>query len=368
MPGLLFSTGVRCGMLATALAIVPFAASCGGRVELAHDNDRAPSPTPSGGGITPGAGAEPGPPPTPPDPAPPNPVLRCSFKQGSWLINGSDSAAGVEGVDIAVRTESGQLALYVLTNGGARKFHLASESPCVLESTDGLPLPTSGYRPPNGSVALGVDGSVWYSLANGLRRASLPHLRCAIGPGYVDAEGSALYFVGPLFLDEGGKTGWGLEGPPGMLGRLTLGSDACSVELTRSPWGDLPVRSNTPRDASSRLHVLNAPVAGGIGIFTSSGTLVKAYSGKGSATDPAPFDVTRCAGGVCVLGSDASGTSILYVDDDGNPRAPALPLIKGLRVSRIAAADSGHVFVAGASDPSLEPTHEIVIQIAPPPP
>jgi hypothetical protein len=287
---------------------------------------------------------------------------------GPWLINTSGQGAQNEGVEIAVRTEaSGQLALYVLTATAAHAFHLTSENPCVLESTSGS-VP-NGYDAPGGNLALADDASVWRSASNTLRRTSpLPNLKCTVGPGYLDDEGFPLYFVGPLFLDEGGKTGWGLDGPPGMLGRVTLGADACSVELTKSPWGDVPVRANTPRDASSRLHVLNAPAVGGIGIFTSSGTLVKAYSGKGSATDPAPFDVTRCGGGMCVLGSDASGTSILYLDDDGNPRAPALPLIKGLHVSHVAAAASGHVFIGGATDTSLEPIHAVVIQLAPPPP
>jgi hypothetical protein len=339
--------------------------SCGGRVERSRATD-LPSPRPpSSGDSTPvvNGGADPGAPPAKPDPAPPSPVLRCSFKEGSWLINASGIGPGDPRVEIDVRTEpTGEVVLYLL----ARKYHLASENPCVLESEDGV-VP-GGYASPLGSLALGDDGRVWRSASNTLRRSSpLPSLKCTIGSGYIDDD-VASYDVGPLFLDLGGKTGWGLDGPPGMLGRLTLGSDACSVELTKSPWGDLPVRPNTPRDASGRLHVLNAPTPGGIGIFTSTGTLVKAYAGKASASDPAPFDVTRCAGGVCVLGSDASGTSLLYLDDDGNPRAPALPLIKGLRVSHIAAAASGHVFIGGATDASLEPQYEVVIQMAPPPP
>lgn len=188
-----------------------------------------------------------------------------------------------------------------------------------------------------------------------------------MGPGYTDAD-SVLYYVGGLFLDADGKGGWGLEGPPGRLGRITLGTDACSVDLMASPWGDLQVRPNTPRDAQGRLHVLDAPAAGAVGIFTSTGTLVKTYSGKSAPSDPAPLDVASCGDGVCVLGSDATGQALVYLDDEGKPRASALPLIKGLRVNRIAAARSGPVFVAGDTDPAIEALHELVIQIAPPPP
>jgi hypothetical protein len=243
---------------------------------------------------------------------------------------------------------------------------MVSASPCVLENGTGSSPPTAGGATAN--VAVAEDGSVWRAVGTSLRRISpLPSLKCAIGPGYVDEDDFPIYDVGPLFLDEGGKSGWGLDGPPGMLGRLTLGVDACSVELAVPPWGNLPVGPNTARDAQGRFHILDK-LAGGLGIFTSTGTLVKKYSGKGSATDPAPFAVTACSGGLCILGADATGQSLLYLDDDGNPRAPALPLIKGLRLSHIAAARSGPVFIAGASDPVVEATNEVVIQLAPPPP
>lgn len=59
---------------------------------------------------------------------------------------------------------------------------------------------------------------------------------------------------------------------------------------------------------------------------------------------------------------------MVYVDDDGKPRAPAVPLIDGLRVSGIAAGATGDVFVVGETEPPLESTHEVVVQRVPPPP
>jgi hypothetical protein len=257
--------------------------------------------------------------------------------------------------------------VYVMAGGvGPVRYRVVSESPCVLENSSGSAPPSAGGT--LATVAIGDDGRVWRSSSNTLRRTSpAPSLKCAIGPGYVEDD-SVAYFVGPLLLDPGGKSGWGLEGPPGRLGRLTLGEDACSVELAVPPWGDLPVRYDTPRDGQGRFHLRNTPTSGAMGIFTRTGTLVKTYSGKGVASDPAPFDASACSGGVCILGSDASGQSVLYLDDDGNPRAPSRPLIKGLRVSRIGAASSGPIFIAGATDPVVEATNEVVIEIAPPPP
>lgn len=278
----------------------------------------------------------------------------------------SGSGNGTPALDLVVHLEEGETVLYVTAGGvGPVRYRVVSESPCVLENGTGSPPRTAGGT--LATVAVGDDGRVWSSMSNTLGRITpAPRLKCTIGPGYIEDD-SVAYYVGPLLLDVGGKGGWGLEGPPGRLGRLTLGTDACSVALAVPPWGDLPVRFDTPRDAQGRFH-LRDTTSGEMGIFTSTGTLVKTYSGKGVASDPAPFDASACSGGVCVLGSDASGQSVLYLDDDGNPRAPSVPLIEGLRVSRIGAAASGAVFIGGASNPALEPSHEVVIQVAPSPP
>jgi hypothetical protein len=341
-------------------------ASCGGLIDApgaADDGRGAPSDSAPGTSLDAGAGADTGH--RPPDPKPPNPVERCTFEEGPWLLEGSGRAE----VKLSVRLLGGHTVLFVDAGGALARYHVASESPCVLESE--IPDAGANHTSFGGYTETAVDdvGTIWSSHANGLRRIyPLPQLKCTVGRGYLDADGFPIYYVGSLFLDADGKGGWGLEGPPGRLGRLTLGPDACSVDLADSPWGDLPVRSDTPRDAQGRLHVLDAPAAGAIGIFTSTGTLVKTYSGKSAPTDPPPVDATSCAGGICVLDSDDSGQSLVYLDDEGAPRAKAVPLIKGLYVSRIAAARSGPVFGAGDSDPALEPLHQVVIQIAPPPP
>jgi hypothetical protein len=97
---------------------------------------------------------------------------------------------------------------------------------------------------------------------------------------------------------------------------------------------------------------------------------VKSYSGKSAPTDPAPLDATRCSGGICVLTApDSTGQpSIVYLDENGNPRAPAVALYRDLGANSVAATREGAVFVAGATDPAREPLHEVVIQLAPPPP
>lgn len=353
-------------MLATIAAIACCTASCGGLVDDLHRNDDVPSS--AGDPETPPMprDADAAVPVTKPTPAPPNhPVQRCTFKEGPWLLSGPGT--GVPEVDLVVHIENGESVLYLTVGSdGPVRYRVVSESPCVLENGSGSAPRTAGGT--LATVAVGDDGRVWRSLSNTLRSISpLPSLRCVVGPGYVEDD-SVAYYVGPLLLDKGGKGGWGLEGPPGRLSRLTLGTDACSVELAASPWGDLPVRSKTPRDAQGRFHLRDWPMSGAMGIFTSTGTLVKTYSGKSVATDPAPLDANTCSGGICILGSDASGASVVYLDDDGNPRAPSIPLFKGLRVGRIAAASSGAVFIAGASDPVVEATNEVVIQIAPPPP
>lgn len=352
-------------MLVTIAAVASFVPSCGGLIDDVHRNDGGSSPAPDPGAPAPPSGADAEPPETP-IPAPPNhPVRRCSFVEGGWLMSGPGT--GAPAVDLVVHVENGKTVLYVTAGSvGPVRYRVVSEDPCVLENGTGSAPPTAAGT--LATVAVGDDGWVWSSQSNTLRRASpLPTMKCAIGPGYVEDD-SVAYFVGPLLLDNGGKSGWGLEGPPGRLGRLTLGADACSVEMAVPPWGELPVGSKTPRDAQGRFHLRDTPMSGAMGIFTDTGTLVRTYSGKGVATDPAPFDATACAGGVCILGSDASGQSVLYLDDDGNPRAPAVPLIKGLRVGRVGAARSGAVFIVGASDPVVEASNEVVIQIAPPPP
>ncbi|MDB5219644.1 MAG: hypothetical protein JWO86_7571 [Myxococcaceae bacterium] len=345
--------------VATALFVAAAVAGCGGLVQSSSNGtvDGAP---PGVDGVPPNA--EPGRPgagqPSVPVPKPPNPVQRCSFKEGPWLIDGN----GVF-VKLMVRMQSAQPILYVSVNGRLGRYTVASADPCVLERDPGFE--PSFARATLTDVAVDDDGTVWASATDQLQRAfPLPVLKCTIGPGYIDN------FVGNLLLDDDGKGGWGLEGPEGKLGRLTLGANACSVDLADPPWGPLPVRSTTPRDTQGRLHVVDAPAPGSIGIYTGTGTLVKSYSGKSVPTDPAPLDATRCSGGVCVVTSpDSAGQqSIVYLDEDGNPRAPAVPLFNGLRASTIGAARSGAVFVAGDSDPAREAIHQVVIQMAPAPP
>ena len=352
--------------IAARFAIAAAVSGCGGLV-AGSSNAADDGGTPDVDGGPPNAAPSPAEAgqPSVPVPKPPNPLQRCTFNEGPWLIDSNGAPA-----ELVVRMQNAQLLLYVRLDRRIDRYTVASADPCVLErDPDFSP---SFARAGVSQFAVDDHGNLWSSSEDKLQRAfPLPVLNCTTGAGYRDANGD-LYYVGGVFLDDDGKGGWGLDGPRAarQLRRLTLGPDACSVDLADSPWGSLPVRPNTPRDGQGRLHVLDAPVAGAIGIFTSTGTLVKSYSGKSVPTDPAPLDVTRCSGGVCVVSApDPAGQqSIVYLDENGNPRGPAVRLFKGLRANSIAAARSGAVFVAGDSDPSIEAYHQVVIQMAPAPP
>jgi hypothetical protein len=345
--------------VARVVAIAAAVAGCGGLVQSSSDAPIDDAP-PGVDGEPPNA--EPGHPgpgqPSVPVPKPPNPVQRCSFKEGPWLIDANGGPT-----ELAVRVQNAQMFVYVGVRRRLDRYTLAGTSPCVLERDPSF-VP-SFARGDLYDVAIDDVGNVWASSTDQLQRAfPLPVLKCTLGPGYADD------YVGDILLDADGNGGWGLEGPDGKLSRLTLGASSCSVELADSPWGALQVRPDTPRDSGGRLHVVDAPAPGAIGIFTATGTLVKTYTGKSAPTDPAPGGAALCTGGVCVFTvPDASGTqSIVYLDEDGNPRAPAVPLFNGLRANLIASAGSGAVFVAGDSDPAREAFHQVVIQMAPAPP
>jgi len=156
---------------------------------------------------------------------------------------------------------------------------------------------------------------------------------------YVDADGLPAYTSGPLYLDEGGMTGWVLSGPPGRLGRFTAGPDACSVALVDSPFA-FTLRGDTPRDADGRLHVVDSPAPGLIGIYTSAGAFVASYFGQ--ITPKRSEGARRHAVRWWRLcpGSSSAGYSVTYANRDGAANA-LLPAIKGLAPTRIAAGEHG---------------------------
>ncbi len=356
--------GLRSPTILEALAITTAISGCGGLVQSSSTAPDDSAPPVVASPPSTGAPAQPGPAQTSaPVPKPPNPVERCTFSEGPWLIDDSTSPPP----EILVRWVKSQPLLYVKKGRRFDRYTVASGTACVLQR-DGDFAPSL----PAGDSQVAVDdaGNIWSSSTDQLQRAfPLPVLKCTTGPGYRDGT-DALFYVGSLLLDDDGTGGWGLEGPAGRLGRLTLGPDACSVDLTDSPWGSLAVRASTPRDTQGRLHVVDAPAPGAIGIYTGDGTFVTSYSGKSAPTDPAPRAATRCSGGICVLTApDSAGhPSIVYLDENGNPRGPAVALYRGLGATTVAATREGAVFVAGDTDPTLEPLHEVVIQLAPAPP
>lgn len=282
-------------------AVLAILASCGGILEpldpapVADGQDAAGSrPSMDAGDMPTDARAD------VPTAKPPNPVLRCTFKEGPWLIDGPTQPT-VARAEVSVQNIKGERAI-LIGFGRLGMFRLASASPCVLESLSGFgPWTTPGSTPGTTHYAAASDGTIWRSTATTLRReSSAPTLGCTVGRGYRDEDGKVLYYLGALFLDEDGRGGWGLDGPPGLLGRLTLGTDACSVELTASPWGDLPVRANTPRDALGRLHVVDGPAKGVVGVYTATGALVSSYTTRRAAPPTARLRTRRGAAGASV--------------------------------------------------------------------
>lgn len=353
------------GALRITSVMAMFVAGCGGLVQdesgvAAHDD--APSGSVDAGPSLGDASADGTKTPLPPAQASPPVTLRCFFSDGPFLIPTQQVASAI---DLVIRLENAELGVYVSNGNELRRYRLATESPCALDRD--LAFGTSGKVPARGGFTLDQSGNVWSSsLARVARVFPTPTRRCTLDPAYKDDEGNVLYEPGPLYLEEGDKTGWTLGGPPGKLGRFTDGTDACSVTLVDSPFA-FSLRSNTPRDALGRLHVIDGPSPGMVGVYTTAGAAVGSYFAKSTPNDPDAIDVTRCAGGVCVLGSSAAGYSLTYATDDGAPRG-VLPTIKGLEPRRIAADRLGPVFFAGASNSSLEADYQVVVQIAGPPP
>lgn len=340
-------------------------ASCGGLVASeagpAVGGEADPVTDAGGGPSATDASADGGALPSVPAPLPPAAVtLRCAFSDGPFVIS-----QAVPAIELFVRLENAQVLLYVSNGEQLRRYRLTSEDPCILQRD--LTFGSMGATTARTGVAIDDSTHVWISTGARVSRVfPQPTRRCTMDPGYLDDEDFPIFDAGPLYLDEGGKTGWALGGPPGKLGRFISGTDACSVTLVESPF-PFSLRSNTPRDEQGRLHVVDGPAPNTIGIYTATGTFLSSYFAKKSPSDPVATDVTRCAGGVCVLASSATGYELTYATEEGAPRA-VLPAIKGLVPRRIAADRIGPVFLAGPSDTKLEPEYQVVIQLAPAPP